>query len=47
MKRTVETNQRIYFDLDPSGRYLISGKRPTKSINYSSIGATFLCMFVT
>lgn len=25
MKRTVETNQRIYFDLDPSGRYLFSG----------------------
>nr|CAG4647080.1 EOG090X06W9 [Megafenestra aurita] len=25
MRRTVETNQRIYFDLDPSGRYLISG----------------------
>nr|CAG4650181.1 EOG090X06W9 [Sida crystallina] len=26
MKRTVDTNQRIYFDLDPSGRYLISGE---------------------
>jgi hypothetical protein len=25
MIRTVETNQRIYFDLDPSGHYLISG----------------------
>nr|CAG4649362.1 EOG090X06W9 [Scapholeberis mucronata] len=25
INRTVETNQRIYFDLDPSGRYLISG----------------------
>lgn len=25
MQRTVETNQRIYFDLDPSGHYLISG----------------------
>jgi hypothetical protein len=25
MNRTVETNQRIYFDLDPSGHYLISG----------------------
>lgn len=25
MHRTVETNQRIYFDLDPSGHYLISG----------------------
>nr|CAG4638475.1 EOG090X06W9 [Cyclestheria hislopi] len=25
VKRTVETNQRIYFDLDPSGRYLLSG----------------------
>nr|CAG4643232.1 EOG090X06W9 [Ilyocryptus agilis] len=25
VNRTVETNQRIYFDLDPSGRYLITG----------------------
>ncbi|KAK6195388.1 hypothetical protein SNE40_000832 [Patella caerulea] len=25
MKREVETNQRIYFDLDSSGRYMISG----------------------
>nr|CAG4641725.1 EOG090X06W9 [Eurycercus lamellatus] len=25
MNRKVETNQRIYFDLDPSGRYLITG----------------------
>nr|CAG4646288.1 EOG090X06W9 [Macrothrix elegans] len=25
MTRTVHTNQRIYFDLDPTGRYLISG----------------------
>ncbi|KAJ8008415.1 hypothetical protein DPEC_G00104590 [Dallia pectoralis] len=25
LKRTVATNQRIYFDLDPSGRYLLSG----------------------
>ncbi|XP_076843471.1 telomerase Cajal body protein 1 [Brachyhypopomus gauderio] len=25
LPRTVRTNQRIYFDLDPSGRYLISG----------------------
>ncbi|XP_077400200.1 telomerase Cajal body protein 1 isoform X2 [Vanacampus margaritifer] len=25
LKRNVETNQRIYFDLDPSGRYLLSG----------------------
>ncbi|KAL0970222.1 hypothetical protein UPYG_G00238940 [Umbra pygmaea] len=25
MKRNVATNQRIYFDLDPSGRYLLSG----------------------
>ncbi|KAM8900663.1 telomerase Cajal body protein 1 isoform 2-T4 [Spinachia spinachia] len=25
LKRNVATNQRIYFDLDPSGRYLLSG----------------------
>ncbi|XP_058036213.1 telomerase Cajal body protein 1 [Ahaetulla prasina] len=25
LSRTVATNQRIYFDLDPSGRYLLSG----------------------
>uniref|UniRef100_A0A6Q2XDV9 Telomerase Cajal body protein 1 n=1 Tax=Esox lucius TaxID=8010 RepID=A0A6Q2XDV9_ESOLU len=25
LKRTVATNQRIYFDLDPSGRYLLTG----------------------
>ena len=25
MNRVIETNQRIYFDLDPSGRYLITG----------------------
>nr|XP_046235848.1 telomerase Cajal body protein 1 [Scatophagus argus]XP_046235850.1 telomerase Cajal body protein 1 [Scatophagus argus]XP_046235851.1 telomerase Cajal body protein 1 [Scatophagus argus] len=25
LKRNVSTNQRIYFDLDPSGRYLLSG----------------------
>ncbi|XP_026884248.2 telomerase Cajal body protein 1 [Electrophorus electricus] len=25
LPRTVRTNQRIYFDLDPSGRYLLSG----------------------
>lgn len=25
LNRTVSTNQRIYFDLDPSGRYLLSG----------------------
>ncbi|XP_067117581.1 telomerase Cajal body protein 1 [Osmerus mordax] len=25
LKRNVDTNQRIYFDLDPSGRYLLSG----------------------
>ncbi|XP_077169858.1 telomerase Cajal body protein 1 [Paroedura picta] len=25
MSRTVATNQRLYFDLDPSGRYLLSG----------------------
>nr|XP_056719603.1 telomerase Cajal body protein 1 [Euleptes europaea] len=25
MRRTVATNQRLYFDLDPSGRYLVSG----------------------
>ncbi|XP_062849378.1 telomerase Cajal body protein 1 [Trichomycterus rosablanca] len=25
MPRTVSTNQRIYFDLDPTGRYLVSG----------------------
>ncbi|XP_061566242.1 telomerase Cajal body protein 1 isoform X2 [Cololabis saira] len=25
LKRNVTTNQRIYFDLDPSGRYLLSG----------------------
>ncbi|XP_072543513.1 telomerase Cajal body protein 1 [Salminus brasiliensis] len=25
LPRTISTNQRIYFDLDPSGRYLVSG----------------------
>uniref|UniRef100_A0AAR2M6P1 Telomerase Cajal body protein 1 n=1 Tax=Pygocentrus nattereri TaxID=42514 RepID=A0AAR2M6P1_PYGNA len=25
LPRTINTNQRIYFDLDPSGRYLVSG----------------------
>ena len=33
MTRTVETNQRIYFDLDPSGRYLITGNQSTFSLH--------------
>ena len=33
MKRTVETNQRIYFDLDASGHYLISGMASKLSPN--------------
>ena len=26
LNRTVETNQRIYFDLDPTGKWLITGR---------------------
>lgn len=43
MNRTVGTNQRIYFDLDPSGRYLFSGEHcsqlspHTRGIQISSI----------
>lgn len=43
MNRTVETNQRIYFDLDPSGHYLISGtgktfpeSGPKNSLHYTA-----------
>ncbi|XP_060781268.1 telomerase Cajal body protein 1 isoform X2 [Neoarius graeffei] len=39
LRRNVSTNQRIYFDLDPSGRYLVSGDTEGKMSVWDTLTA--------